>query len=317
MENNNNQKYPFRGIVLEGGGSAGTGHVGALEILENEDILGELTHFVGSSAGAIMASALACRASVDYMKYNLNTDFTTFLDSSCFCKDIHRFFTKHGYFKGDSLEKWVGDYLKVLTDSAEITFQQAYERFGTFLEITVTDFTLGEPLYLSHLNFPDMMIKSAVRRSAMIPLVFAAVREKHLTNVLVDDEIVTKNITRVFVDGGLLDNYPMHRLDKYLSPEQVIGIRLMTSKKIYEMNNPGLLKYKAPTKIVDFIRILYTIMRDKALMCHLNDKDWQRTIRVDVGPISSTDFNLTQTEKNFLVDQGKTGALEFLEQYRI
>lgn len=310
--------YLLRGICLEGGGSTGVAHIGALEILDNYDILSRLTHFIGSSAGSIAAAALSCRADVAFMHTILmGKDFKQLLDHSlCVCADLARLYRKFGYHKGDALEEWIGEVLKKLTGSAEITFDKAHQMFGTFLEVTVTDLFTGTE-YISHLTHPNMMIKSAVRRSSSMPFVFKSESELLDTTFVKNDQITTAKKRHYYTDGGLLDNYPLHRLYQYLPKESIIGIKLMSSYNLHELEYSGISEFsEPPSNIVDFIKIISTIVRNQALRSHVEEEDWKRTIKVDVGVMASTDFNLSDEDKEFLIEQGRIAAKNLLKKYK-
>ncbi len=59
------------------------------------------------------------------------------------------------------------------------------------------------------------------------------------------------------------------------------------------------------------------MLRNHALKIHIDESDWKRTTRVDVGTISATDFNLTEDEKVFLLKRGRKGTLESLHNYNV
>jgi len=55
----------FRNLVFEGGGVKGIAYVGAMEVLEEKGILGDVRRVGGTSAGAINAVLLAAGYSND------------------------------------------------------------------------------------------------------------------------------------------------------------------------------------------------------------------------------------------------------------
>lgn len=308
--------YPFKGMVFEGGGTAGVAHVGALQVFNEKGILPQIKFFVGSSAGAITAAALACNGQPDDLHDILfNTDFKQFQDDSRgVIRDIYRFITKYGWYQGDRMESWFGEVAKRLTGNPDITFQEVYDRYGNHLTITVTDINMGETIYLNNLNCPNMKIRTAVKRSSLIPFIFKADREKRQSKVLQNGKVITKNIEHYYVDGGLLNNYPIKQLDQILKPDEVIGFRLMSSLELYEMQIPGLNKPMAPTNMINYITLLYNMLRSQALKVHINEKDWERTVKIDVGDITATDFNMTNDDKIFLIEQGRSAATKFLNK---
>lgn len=316
--NNNNENkiiYPFRGMIFEGGGSLGVAHVGAVKVFNDLGILDQIEYFVGSSAGAIIATMLACRADPNKLTSILmSTDFNKFKDDSYgIVRDVSRFIMNYGWYKGDALETWYGEILKSLTGSPHITFQEAFAKFGTHLTITVTDVNLGKTLYLNHQTSPDMMIKRAIRRSSIMPLLFRADNEIIDTKILDGGEVKIEKIKHYFTDGGLLDNYPIHYLDNILEKHQVVGFRLMSSLQLAEIKIPDLDGTpNPPQNVVDYILLLCTILRNQALKLHVNESDWERTVKIDVKDMSSTNFNLSNNEKQFLIEQGISAAKQFI-----
>ncbi len=57
--------YEFENLVFEGGGVKGLAFCGALEVLEEKDVMKNIKRLVGSSAGAITAGLLACGYTAD------------------------------------------------------------------------------------------------------------------------------------------------------------------------------------------------------------------------------------------------------------
>jgi NTE family protein len=305
----------IKGLVLEGGGVAGVAHTGVLEQLDNDHILDGITHFAGSSAGSIVAAALACKIDIASVKEILyNTDFNTFKDDSYgFVMDVWRLCREFGWYKGDALEEWFGGILEKHTGSADITFKEAYEKYGTYLVITMTDINLGSTVYVDHFTHPDDNIKTIVRRSSSIPIFFKADSQVLPTEILEEDgKLVTKSLRHYFVDGGLMDNYPIDSLYKQLEKDEVVGIKLLTNTQLSEMNNPHVTVDRQPHRDpISFIMCLITMLRNQLLKTHINEDDWKRTIKVDIGNVSATDFNISDDVKDTLMEQGRQAAIEF------
>lgn len=309
----------IKGMIFEGGGPAGIGHIGAIEIFEKNNLMQNVTHFGGSSAGAIMAAALACRASFKFLKKLLyTTDFNQFKDRrDYFFQRIHGFFKDFGWYQTKKIDEWIGDFLCKLTGDRDITFQQVYQRFGTHLMVTITDVNHGT-LYIDRYNSPDMKVRTGVKRSASLPFFFRSDRE------------FKNGIKHLYTDGGILNNYPIGVFDHILDPSEVVGFKLISSdekiknlnfdlnKRKYSMQNKSKSKVSksvesGPSNLVAYSQCLLTIMREQALQIHINHDDWKRTIKINIGEISATDFNLTDSDKDFLIEGGRNGALKFLD----
>jgi NTE family protein len=295
----------FRGIAFEGGGVQGIAHVGALEQLENEGVLiSQFTHFAGSSAGSILAMGMACRAPVATMKKMLDTtDFKNFEDGS-WITGICRIFKRYGWFRGDALEDWLGEQVKALTGDSELTLKGVYDKYGTYLLITMSRVMYPNTItvYADYKTYPNLPLKVACRRSSGIPAFFATMNGK---------EEYGDPPGSLYVDGGLLDNYPIEELYKELPKEQVIGIKLIAKVNLKEIKTREL---NRPIKSgIEFAESIVGSMRNQALKLYIDPDDWLRTIKVNVGTISAFNFNLTDAEKKQLYESGKTASSEFLK----
>lgn len=303
----------IRGMVFEGGGPSGVAHVGAVQVFKDKGFLDNVHHFVGSSAGAIMAGALACNATPEQLHNILfNTDFNQFKDHSrCVLSDIRGFIKNYGWYHSDRLHEWYGEVLSELHVNPDITFNDVYEQYGNYLQITVTNVNSGETIYLDHTTDPDMKIRLAVKRSCLMPLIFRTDQEIKSVQI---DQSTTKKIKHYYTDGGLLNNYPIGRLDHLLNSDEVVGFKLMSTKELSEMNNPHIKDQSEPPKnVIDYIMMLYTVIRNQALKIHIEEEDWNRTVKIDVGTISGSDFDLSDNDKFFLINQGKAAAEKYLK----
>lgn len=92
----------------------------------------------------------------------------------------------------------------------DLTFQEAYDRVGRIINISVTPSDNSEPLLLNFLTAPNVLLWSAAAASCAIPLVYQSVQ------LLAKDEngqIVPWFSAGVsFVDGSVKSDLPMERL---------------------------------------------------------------------------------------------------------
>jgi NTE family protein len=136
-----------------------------------------------------------------------------------------------------------------------------------------------------------MSIIESIRESVSIPLFYYPVFK--------DGEF--------FVDGGLSNNYPIEILYNYLPKEQVFGIKLLT--------NGIVTSAELPTSLSEYITKIIVLLHNQANKIHVNENDWERTIKVNTGTISTTDFKLTDEQKLWLINQGIIAAKKFFDKY--
>ncbi|XP_076470074.1 uncharacterized protein LOC143300350 [Babylonia areolata] len=211
--------YPFQNLVLEGGGNKGIAYCGAVRTLEELGLWPKIRRLAGSSAGAMTASLLAVGYDSYQIEEFLSQDLSqVFLDHKCgYCSLLPNLLTGFGWNPGNRIYKWFGEKLHERCGNADITFKEVMEKFDRELCVVVTNLNQMSTEYCHPKTTPDMAVRLAVRMSMSIPALFSATK---YTN---------HGQTDVFVDGGVLCNYPIHCFDGWwlsMKPEDSFLKRL-------------------------------------------------------------------------------------------
>nr|XP_054767259.1 uncharacterized protein LOC129274479 [Lytechinus pictus] len=243
-------QYPFENIVFEGGGNKGLAYAGAIRELERIGVWKNIRRFTGASAGAMWAALLAVGYNSTEVQEFLSMNLKEyFLDATCgSCSLIPNLLRHFGWHPARRLFEWFGDRLADMTGDADITFRQLYTRTGKELCIVVTNLSRMTAEYCHVKTTPNLPIRTALRMSIAIPGLFGAVHSKR------------HNSYDVYVDGGVLCNFPVHCFDGWwlslnpedsmlrrLQPLEDIG-RLWDRKERFGTTNPrtiGMLLYSS------------------------------------------------------------------------
>ena len=329
-------RYHFRNFVFEGGGVKGIAYVGAIAELEKRGILKDIKRVGGTSAGAINAVLVGLNystAEMDDILRKLN--FNNFLDDSWgIIRDAHRLVEKYGWYKGDFFRSWISRIIAAKTGNPEATFADVHAG-GTekgFKDIYLTGTNLSTRFceVFSFEHTPRMCMADAVRISMSIPLFFTA-----------------KSSLRgdLYVDGGLLANYPVKLFDRkkyveaksstpgyyrrhnkkladagihvnrYIFNKETLGFRLDSAGEIAVFRDHA---EPAVNKISDFFDyasgLISTILEAQQNM-HLHSDDWQRTVYIDTLGVKTTDFDLPDEKKDALVESGRRGVENYFKWY--
>jgi len=284
----------YQGIALEGGGVAGTSYAGLVEVLDQLGIYSKLTHFAGSSAGAMVAGLMACRVVPAHIReILLKLDYRQLEDNDWFVfRDLFRLYNEFGWNKGQAIKQIYGDILEEYVGNRNITYAEVKEQFNATLITTATDVAAGKTIYYGPDTSPDLSIVDGIRESISIPVFYIPVRK--------DETII--------VDGGMLNNYPIQKLYEYLPKEQVFGAKFVTSCDKTKLlgNSPEL-----PKSLLEYVRVLVRILHDQNLKVHVSKEDWERTISIDIGDLSATGFSLTTQQKENLIKTGGIATRKF------
>lgn len=289
--------------VFSGGGIKGFAMIGALEVLEERGF--SIKRSAGTSAGSIIASFLAAGYRGNEMKELLNEiDVSTLLDKRKSWLPIPfarwlLLYWKLGLYKGEALEKWVGE---VLARRGVVTFADVPPQT---LRIITSDITTGTlvvlpddlPKYgINPLSFP---IARAVRMSCAIPYFFEPVRIKNRH----------KKAETLFVDGGVLSNFPMWLFDsehiKKVRP--VIGMKLSSDE---ELHPP-----EGITNALEMFTSLFKTMKDGHDARYISRKHVKNIMFIPMKGISAVDFALTEESKEMLFAHGRECAGLFLRKW--
>ena len=292
----------YRGLAIEGGGMAGLAYMGAIsKFIDAGHSMNQFTTFAGSSAGSMPAGLLAVRADIEYISKNLKeTNFSKFLDGSwTYIGDMWRVYKSYGWYEGQTLENWYSKLMEEITGNANITFLDIYNRYNTHLIITKVDVLYPKSKlvimdYKSHPNFP---VCKAVHESCTIPYFFKAVKG------------TGAELGHLYVDGGILLNYPITTLYDILRPEEVMGLCLTHEKSTNDKSESRPIKTH-----LEFVESIANAWKDMALNRHVSSAEWKRTCNIEVTT-KSTDFKIDDVEKEDLYERGRKAMTKFLHRH--
>ena len=313
--------------VFQGGGVKGLGLVGAL--LQFADgakdgdgqqlQITEWANVAGTSAGSICASLIACGYDSKKLESTFMTlPFAQFEDFGRGGKVIGGLLglaTHHGLAHGEVFHKWIDDAIdhKQFKDVKNGPNESPKYR----LQMIATDITnkrmLVLPddiaLYKDDKGKPydpdELKIADAVRMSMSIPYFFQPI-------VLKDAETGADS---VIVDGGVLSNFPVWLFDtqKATASRPTFGFHLVGGKGV----GGGLNR---------IIHDLGWAVQEGVDIFHTATDAWDarfrshstvvRTCTIDAGTVGTTDFNMTDDQKQFLLKSGRDGAAKFIAGYK-
>ncbi|XP_048758853.2 uncharacterized protein LOC125668601 [Ostrea edulis] len=257
-------------LVFGGGGAKGVAYGGVIGVLEEVEILANVKRFAGTSVGAIVAALLAMKCPVSHVGKYLKINFDYLLRdcccglyscnedccctsasccsccrgcmghiSSCFltccglcnllCGFCSGYDSSIGMHTGITFETWLGETFEGLGFPRTVTFKELYETNSKELCIVVTNISTQMEEYCHVKTTPDLEIRQAVRMSMSMLVVFEDVRFINSTGR-----------KGVYVDGGVLCNYPIFCFDGWwlsMNPEHSFLRKLTDVEKMHQIYN--------------------------------------------------------------------------------
>ena len=203
--------YGRSALMLSGGGVLGFYHLGVVKTLLQQGLLPRVIS--GASAGALVAGVLGTHANEEIEQFYdpASVRFEAGRESGVFSR----------MFLSAAAKIDVGHLERIVTRLIpNLTFQEAYEKTGRQISITVAP---AEPHQRSRLlnaiTSPTVFVRSAVMASCAVPGVFPPVT---LMAKNVHGEAQPYLPTRRWVDGSIADDLPAKRLSRLYSTNHYI-----------------------------------------------------------------------------------------------
>jgi NTE family protein len=303
---------PVADLVLEGGGVKGIGLVGAISVLEERGY--EFHRVGGTSAGAIVGALVASGLSgpqlqavmrgVDYRKF----EDPNLLDHFGRVGEIVSVLVNNGIYKGEYLRRWLGEQLAGIQPKSVRTFADLKldDPGGSLppdksykLVVMTSCVSEGRLIRLPwdydelNANADEQPVADAVRMSMSIPFFYEPFTFED----------------RVFVDGGMLSNFPVDvfdRTDGKAPRWPTFGIKLSARPNANQ----------APQRVddpIELVKAMIGTMMNFHDQMHLDDPSVvARTIFVDCGQVKATDFDVDEATQDRLYQSGRDAATAFL-----
>lgn len=284
-------------LVFKGGGVLGIAYAGAIEVLEQQNILQNVKRVAGTSAGAITAALVSLNYTSAQITQIVNeTNFKSFEDGEFIIDALHTI-NKYGFYKGDAFLGWMKTQIQNAGLDPNATFQDFHNKGCRELHVFSTDLNIKGLKEFSNELTPNVVVAEAVRASMSIPLFFEAWQ---FPNSNPDNHI--------YVDGGMIYNFPLTIFDTGLEPNmQSLGLFLSN------LGTPPPPSNLATGEFKQYISTLVETMLNAQVVNFQHDpEEEKRSVVIDNLGISPTDFQLTDDQKTALFNSGKQYTTAFL-----
>ncbi|WP_096188454.1 patatin-like phospholipase family protein [Evansella halocellulosilytica] len=289
--------------VFAGGGIKALAFVGALEVMNEENI--QFERLAGTSAGAMTAALVKAgynskeiASLFDDMKFQQLLDPRIGTTVFPFIRWL-RLYRRMGLYKGDVFESWLKGLLKSKGVSSFADLPEGS------LKMVAADITNGRILVL-----PDDLKKygiiphsfsvaRAIRMSCSLPFFFEP--------ATITDSNGNKSL---IVDGGVLSNFPIWIFQKRGQKNlrrPVIGFRLTPSLDSIPPRNV--------TNALTMLHSMFDTMRNAHDQRYISKDHAKNIVFIPVENVTATQFSLNEEEKQSLIQLGKSKTKAFLKSW--
>lgn len=247
-------------------------------------------------------------------------------------RNLFSFVERGGWFSADAFTEWMARKLNEGTvdgkqrDFGNMTLAQLYAATGMEVTTVASDTTNERILLLNHRTAPDCPAVYAARMSMSIPLVWQEVIWQKEWGTYQGEDITGT----VIVDGGMLSNFP---IALFLSSRPEIGDVVGTPKTKNvlgfliddKVDVPNLTPRPVGASLLAGAGELRTTRRLLGLLqtmmaAHDNMATTvfaKNVVRLPARGIGTTQFDMTDDERNALVEGGRIAMRNFLANQQV
>ena len=278
-------RIPPRRLAFCGGGIRCVAHVGVLKALHEANLLTCVKEMIGVSAGALFALLYVLGYSIGQIEeLALNFDFRILGDINP--EDLLLFSVNLGLNSGDMLEKLVVSILHQKGFDKDITFADLAARVRMGFRCYSTELQTSTIKEMSAAATPDMLVRTAVRASMSLPIMYSPVPCG----------------STLLVDGGLLHNLPLVFLNQ-ADVADTWGVLFVSPNK----------KVQSIDSVLDFFKYVYdgvVLMRN--LPCI--EKYKETLIVIESDDFSSLNFGESKDNRADFIRRAELATVAFLNK---
>ena len=225
-----------------------------------------------------------------------------------FIGGINRLNKNFGWYKGKKFGKWLEKIIKEKTGNENITFEELHQKGFKDLYITGTSLNKQKAVVFSYESYPKMKVNDAVRISVSIPLYFEPVYIDSLGKTF--DHPRQNQGFDMMVDGGVLENFPIHIFDKQHPDLYTIGFRIDHTPQIENDKGDRALAEMPIDDLKQYFGAFYNIVIENLNRQRLTITDWQRTVSISDGDVLPKVRKLSKEEITILIENGRKAVQE-------
>lgn len=326
----------IKNLVFKGGGIKGLGYVGVLQALEEEGVLRNIENVGGASAGAITALVLALGYSNNETEEILKKiDFKDILEDghgkSFFgminlakTYGIHPGKKFRQFISQKIIEPKLGKANATFSDlNAKVRNQKDKTADARFRDIHMigTNLSTGSQEIFSYYTTSEMPLVDALCISMSIPIFFEPkIHQKDNRGKFVKNEngalsVVSAETGEMYVDGGVVNNYPIDLFDTDYPNPQTLGFRVDSLHSIVELRDQKKPKVTNIKGFLDYGTCLFSAVSSAQDKNQLEDNF--RTVYIDIEHIGTTQFVLSTDEQKMLINNGRKATKQYFTHKKL
>ena len=245
MDNTTEKDSKIKHLVISGGGPAGFLTYGALRYTAQQKIwnLNELKSIYGCSVGAFFGVIVSLGYDWEWLDdYFIKRPWEKLINISALT-----FFEKKGLLDEKFIEESIASLLSAKDLNVNITLKELYEHNKIEIHMYTTNINTSiiEKVDLSYKTHPELSVIKALNMSMCYPFLFKP---------------VCINENECYIDGGLLNNYPLNDCIKQQEivddVNEDIKDEILAFKNVWVEDEKNKYNITEESSVVDFLLVL-------------------------------------------------------------
>jgi NTE family protein len=290
-------KSLIKTLILSGGGVKGIAYIGIIKRLDELKASGDVKFEINEMCCVSIGSFVGILYLIGYTYDELYDEIMSKEIDSLKNFRIKNLLEKYGMDNGKLITTWLESMLLKKGISKDITLREIWIKFGINFRVVVTNINKYCIEIFDYKKNPNLKVVKAIRMSTSIPFVFCA--ERYNDNI--------------YVDGGMLNNYPIKLYEEYENMDNVLGCKLVTRGEFGEFHDD------VNNKIDSFesylVHLTGCLFANKERDTTLAYKYIEHTICINAYKITQPiNFTLNEDEKRELIDMGYSAACDYFDK---
>lgn len=278
------QHFYFTKIIIAGGAIKSLSAIGSIAYLEEVQLVQNLKHFVGTSAGSIICLFIVLGYSAQDIVRFINDNIVKDEVANVNIEDLFGIMDNYGLNLGRNLEIFLSNVIYEKMKVKDVSFLDLAKHTGKDLVVCVANLSKEKEEFWSVDTVPNMSVLKAIRTSCSLPILFTPM----------------KHNGDLYLDGGLYNNFPIDYFTKSLSNmKDIIGINIVSTSKETINTFVDYITKVFQTVINRLTKEYTNELNDNILTLQFEDEGWIsfKGMRIDISKETLEKYILTGYQK--------------------
>ena len=207
---------------------------------------------------------------------------------------IMNFISKYGLDDGSNIMEWLGSLMKRKGVDPNVTLKEFYELNKIDFQIMATNLNKYCYKKFNYIETPDLKVLDAIKMSMSVPFLFT----------------MNKYEGDIYVDGGLIDNYPIRAFNGDLN--NFLGFKLIYFGEMHTHNMNE--KIDNIESYIYNILCCYIVQKERITTLWEEYKNCTVYITTIQSQVSGMNFGLNNAEKHALIEIGYNSLNNYFKE---